>query len=102
MSAVNGKRQAAWFGIEPGSDRGAAGAEGLFAGVVFNRPVDQVFTYRVPERLREGVRPGQRLTVPLGKGDKPAVGYCVRLDEGAPDGVALSKIKEVVSLIDDP
>src|SRR3954469_1949206 len=98
MSAVNGKRQAAWFGIEPGPERGSAGAEGLFAGVVFNRPIDQVFTYRVPERLRESVRPGQRLTVPFAKGDKAVVGYCVHLNEGAPDGVAVSKIKEVVSL----
>ena len=55
MSVVNGKRQAAWFGIEPDAEAGRA-ASGPFAGVVFNRPVDQVFTYRVPARLARGRR----------------------------------------------
>ena len=41
--------QGAWFGL---SDHDRADAEGPFAGVVFNRPIDQVLTYRVPRRLR--------------------------------------------------
>ena len=46
--------------------------EGPFAGVVFNRPVDQVFSYRIPAGLRARVVPGQRVKVPLGRGNAPS------------------------------
>ena len=58
-------RQEAWFGI---SDHDGALAEGPFAGVVFNRPIEQVFTYRVPGRLKQIIQPGQRVRVPLESG----------------------------------
>jgi len=99
MSLVNGKRQAAWFADEGGDE---VDAEGPFAGIVFNRPIDQVFTYRIPARLGQGVRPGQRVRVPLGRGNKPAVGYCVRVDPEAPEGMAASRFKEVIEVLDDP
>src|SRR5947209_7166210 len=110
MSVVNGKgerpTQAAWFGLEAEPARARAKAlaipEGPFAGVVFNRPLDQVFTYRIPAHLRAAVAPGQRLRVPLGRGDKPVVGYCVRLDDALPAGVAPEKLKDVVAVLDDP
>jgi primosomal protein N' (replication factor Y) len=105
MSLVNGKRQAAWFADEAGDDAGGeagAGAGGPFAGIVFNRPIDQVFTYRVPARLDELVRPGQRVRVPLGRGNKPAVGYCVRLEAEAPAGIEPGRVKEVIDALDDP
>ena len=94
MSVVNGKgeHQAAWFGIEAGP---AEASDGLYAGVVFDRPLEQVFTYRVPAPLRGAIRPGQRLRVPLGRGNRPAVGYCVRLDGALPDGVARARLKDV-------
>ena len=99
MSVVNGKdegqRQAAWFGIE-------AEPDGPFAGVVFNRPVDQVFTYRVPTHLRETIRPGQRVRVPLGRGNKPSIGYCVRVDAALPEGVEASRVKDVAEVLDQP
>src|SRR4051812_6784052 len=103
MSVVNGKggggRQAAWFGIEE-EPEGAPG--GPFAGVVFNRPVDQVFTYRVPPHLATTVGPGQRLRVPLGRGNQPSIGYCVRVDDAAPEGVERARIKDVLEVLDDP
>ncbi|MGE3820804.1 MAG: primosomal protein N' [Isosphaeraceae bacterium] len=106
MSVVNGKRQSAWFGVEPDDDPGARsrgdGIHGPFVGVVFNRPLDQVFTYRVPSRLAEIVRPGQRVNVPLGRGNKPAVGYVVRVDENPPEGVEPWRIKEVIEILDVP
>jgi len=102
MSVVNGKRQAAWFGIEPEAGAESGAAPGPFAGVVFNRPLDQVFTYRIPARLSATLRPGQRLRVPLGRGNKPEVGYCVRVDAGLPAGVEPSKVKEVIEALDDP
>src|SRR5436309_392269 len=103
MSAVNGKRQAAWFGIEPKPEAAAAGGgASAFAGVVFNRPLDQVFTYGVPARLRPIVRAGQRVKVPLGRGNKPAIGYCVRVEEERPEGVEPGRIKELIEVLDDP
>ncbi len=97
MSLVNGKRQAAWFDADPEVE-----AEGAFAGVVFNRPMDLVLTYRVPERLRGVVRPGQRVRVPLGRGNQPAVGYCVRVDAAIPDGMAPRRLKDLLEVLDDP
>src|SRR4051794_13909874 len=101
MSVVNGKgpRQAAWFGIEADPE---GTSDGPFAGVVCNRPVDQVFTYREPPRLRAAIQPGQRLRVPLGRGNQPAVGYCVRLDQPLPGGAGRARIKDVVEVLDDP
>lgn len=97
MSLVDGKRQADWF-----AEEAEAGADGLFAGIVFNRPIDQVFTYRIPERLRDQVCAGQRVRVPLGRGNTPAVGYCVRIETKAPEGVDPGRVKEVLEVLDDP
>src|SRR4051794_28774883 len=97
MSLVNGKRQAAWFGTEAAHE-----TDGPFAGVVFNRPIDQVFTYRVPARLREVVRPGQRVRVPLGRKNEPTIGYCVRVDAEAPESLAPGRVKDVLEALDDP
>ena len=90
-------RQEAWFGI---SDHDRALAEGPFAGVVFNRPIEQVLTYRVPSRLKRIIQPGQRVRVPLGRGDRLAVGYCVRVDASAPGDLDPARIKDVVEVLD--
>jgi primosomal protein N' (replication factor Y) len=92
-----GPRQAAWFGI---SDNDAKLAGGPFVGVVFNRPIEQVLTYRVPGRLKRIIQPGQRVRVPLGRGDRLAVGYCVRVDSSPPGELELARIKEVVEILD--
>jgi len=97
MGVGNVQRQAAFF-----AEEGDASGDGPFAGVVFNRPMDQVFTYRIPEKFREAVRPGQRVRVPLGKGNQPAIGYCVRVDERAPEGLEPRRVKDVLEAIDDP
>ena len=102
MSGVNGKRQTAWFGIEPDAGAGEADREGPFAGVVFNRPLEQVLSYRVPARLKHLIQPGQRVTVPLGKGNKGVVGYCVRVDATLPEGIEPGRVKEVLELLDSP
>ena len=94
-------RQAALFehGAEEGA-RPAVAVEGPFAGVVFNRPVDQVFSYRITAGLRAKVVPGQRVRVPLGRGNTPSVGYCVRVEDSAE--VDPRKVKDVIDVLDDP
>ena len=73
---------------------------GLFAGVVFNRPIDQVLSYHVPGRLERIIQPGQRLRVPLGQGNKLIVGHCVRVDQAAPAGLDPARIKDVAEVLD--
>ncbi len=90
-------RQAAWFGLE---DENELVAGGVYAGVVFNRPIEQVLTYRVSGRLGSLIRPGQRVRAPLGRGDKLAIGYCVSVDQRAPDGLDPHRIKEVIEILD--
>jgi primosomal protein N' (replication factor Y) len=86
----------AWFGV---ADE-AAPASGHFAGVVFNRPIEQVLTYRVPDRLGRIIQPGQRVRVPLGRGDRLSVGYCVRVHAQPPGDLDAARIKEVVEVLD--
>ena len=89
-------RQSALF------DAGSPAGEGPFAGVVLNRPVETVLTYRVPARFRATIRPGSRVLVPLGRGNAPALGYCVQVDPQPDEGVEPSRIKDLLDVLDDP
>src|SRR5436190_12912048 len=62
-----------------------------FAEVVLNLPVDRAFTYRIPEALRDRVRPGVRVGVPFGS--RELSGYAVRLADQA----AFPRIKDIRS-----
>src|ERR1700681_2087550 len=72
-------------------------AAGLFADVVFDRPLDHPFTYAVGEELRAKIGVGKRVRAPFGRGDKATVGYCVRLSETAPPRA----VKELLDVLDD-
>lgn len=69
----------------------------LFAEVVFNRPLEQSFTYGIPRQLEGQVQPGVRVKVPLGRGNRPAVGYCVAVSGQAP----AYAVKPILAVIDD-
>jgi primosomal protein N' (replication factor Y) len=70
---------------------------GLFADIVFDRPLDHAFTYAVGAELRERIAVGKRVRAPFGRGDKATVGYCVRLSETPPE----RQVKELVAVLDD-
>jgi primosomal protein N' (replication factor Y) len=70
---------------------------GLFADVVFDRPLDHAYTYAVPDALRGAVAVGKRVQVPFGKGDKVTVGFCVRVSEAPPQ----RPVKAVVKVLDE-
>src|SRR5215475_4559383 len=72
---------------------------GLFAEVVFDRPLDTAYTYAVPESLREAVAVGKRVQTPFGRGDKQTVGFCVGVTE-TPPGRAVKLITQVLD--DEP
>jgi primosomal protein N' (replication factor Y) len=75
----------------------SAGKADLFAEIVFDRPIDQAYTYAVPELARHQVAVGKRILAPFGKGQKATVGFCVGLSETEPDRA----VKELKRVIDD-
>src|SRR5947209_5395093 len=72
-------------------------AAGLFAEVVFDRPLDHAYTYAVPEALRPVIAVGKRVQAPFGRGDKLTTGYCVHLSATAPSRA----VKEVGRVLDE-
>jgi primosomal protein N' (replication factor Y) len=74
----------------------ATSQAGLFADVVFDRPLDHAFTYAVGAALRDRIAVGKRVRVPFGRGDKATVGYCVRVSEEAPP----RPVKEITEVLD--
>jgi primosomal protein N' (replication factor Y) len=67
----------------------------LFADVVVPLPIERAFRYRVPDRLRDAVRPGVRVLVPFGR--RELTGFAVAVaGEAGPDGVSLKEIGAVL------
>src|SRR5436190_23034755 len=72
---------------------------GLFASVVFDRPLDTEYTYAIPTDLVGKVGVGKRVEVPFGKGGKNTAGFCVRVTDEQPS--AGFEIKHIVRVLDD-
>lgn len=89
-------KQNSLFGAEPLPWERADREDLLCARVAFNRPLDTTYDYLVPDALRDSLRPGQRVRVPFGRGDRLTVGYCVGL--GQPQRV--EGLKAVYALVD--
>lgn len=70
-----------------------------YANIVFPIPVDAVFSYLLPEDLREKARVGMRVLAPFGSSDKETEGVIVQLPE-QPE-VEAEKLKEVMDILDD-
>lgn len=68
----------------------------LAATVVFTTGPTEEYDYLVPTPLRDRVQPGRRVRVPLGRGNRLLVGYCVRVGPCAAGGRRLKPIAEVV------
>ena len=76
---------------------------GLFAEIVFDRPLDHAYTYGVPEELRASLAVGKRVQAPFGRGDKATVGFCVGLSTKAPERAVklLSRVLDDEPLLTD-
>jgi primosomal protein N' (replication factor Y) len=74
-----------------------AQAAGLFAEIVFDRPLDHAYTYAVPDDLRGAIAVGKRVLAPFGRGDKATAGFCVRLS----DNVPAREVKQLQRVLDD-
>ncbi|MFK4728523.1 primosomal protein N' [Agromyces mediolanus] len=72
----------------------------LVARVLVDSPLpqlDQLFDYRVPDRLRESLRAGMRVRVPLRTGGRIADAWLVELADHSDFGGRLSELDDVVS-----
>jgi len=73
------------------------------ASVIFPKGVDGVFDYLVPEKLAGQLTPGLRVMVPLGRGDRETLGYCIATERKAMmSGQGKSRrLKELLSIVDE-
>jgi primosomal protein N' (replication factor Y) len=70
--------------------------ETAVAQVVFVEGVAGPFDYAIPDEFLESLKPGMRVKVPLGKGNREVVAYCV----GVATGVQSRRLKAVSSVLD--
>lgn len=75
----------------------AAREDVLIADVVFNLPLEQPYTYLIPDDLRGMLQPGQRVKAPLGRSNRNVVGYCVGVRPLDQNG---RQLKPLVELLD--
>ena len=71
-------------------------SEHLVAAVVFPSGPDGEFDYLVPDRLAGKLEAGRRVRVPLGRGNRPVTGYCVRIQTKPPGKRPLKPVQGVV------
>jgi hypothetical protein len=71
--------------------------KGPFAGVALEQSIDRVLDYAIPHHMLNVLRPGQRVRVPLGRGNRSVLGYVVTIHETS----SYPRIKPLHSIADD-
>jgi primosomal protein N' (replication factor Y) len=71
--------------------------DGLFADIVFDRPLDHAYSYAVPEELHDQLAVGKRIVAPFGRGDRATTGFCVGLSHEKP----ARTVKEISRVLDE-
>ena len=82
----------------------AAAEDVQVAEVVFNLPLEQSYTYLIPDEFRALLSPGMRIRAPFGRGNRPTAGYCVSVRRSPTPERRLKSIVEVLDstrLLDD-
>src|SRR5438132_1502007 len=82
------------FGVTNASD---PREPGLFAEIVLDRPLEHSYTYGVPDRMCGELDVGMRVLVPLGRGNRSAIGWCVSLTSERPT----CETKEIRRILDE-
>lgn len=72
--------------------------EGMIATVVLPEGVDKPLDYLVPPHLAASVEPGRRVQVPLGRGNRRRMAYCVAVRTGE---LPQHPLKQVAAVEDD-
>ena len=88
--------QRSLFDKEPAPWQADDQAEHRVATVVFADGPAGEFDYVVPDRLVAEVEPGRRVRVPLGRGNRRAVGYCLRVEHKAAGSRPLKAVEGVL------
>ncbi|MGD0382149.1 MAG: primosomal protein N' [Thermoguttaceae bacterium] len=73
-------------------------SERLIATVILSTGPEQEFDYLVPDEFCEAIEPGRRVRVPLGRANRPVLGYCVRVEDRP---IGSRKLKAIQAVIDD-
>ncbi len=68
----------------------------LVATVVFPRGVPGEYDYLIPDSMSARVAAGCRVRVPLGRGNRPREGYCVRVETKPAGRRRLKPVKDVI------
>jgi primosomal protein N' (replication factor Y) len=71
---------------------------GVIATVVLPDGVEKPLDYLVPEAIAPAVEPGRRVRVPLGRGNRERLAYCVAVRH---DDLPQSPLKSVIAVEDD-
>ncbi len=72
-----------------------------YAGIIVNNSsiqVDRIFTYKIPEELKENIKIGHRVKVPFGISNKRIDGFIIDFYESCESN---GKIKEICEMCDD-
>ncbi len=91
------KNQKSLFETEPDPWTLDASSEQRVAEIAFADPPHGPFSYKIPPTLRGPLGPGQRVQVPLGKGNRGVIGYCLHVGSKA---AGSRPSKEVLAVVD--
>ena len=69
----------------------------IYVNLVFNHPLRQSFTYKVPKELQETIALGHRVITSFGRSGQPMMGYVIKVHQQKP----VFKCKEITELCDD-
>ena len=72
--------------------------QGMIATVVLPDGIEKPLDYLVPEALAGSVEPGRRVLVPLGRGNRERLAYCVAVRSGE---LPQTPLKSVAGVEDD-
>src|SRR5258705_9956033 len=71
---------------------------GPFASVAIERSLDKILDYQIPHSFLSSLAIGQRVRVPLGRSNKPQIGYVISIHPTTTH--TNSKIKSLLSIDD--
>lgn len=77
------------------------------ARIVFPNGYDAILDYVIPKEFVPKLKPGMRVMVPLGRGDRPALGYCIGVEDynairsRSSEPGKVRRLKSIKSIIDE-